>query len=726
MNPLRNRFWLFVSISITTAFITLAIIAWIIWGSLDPQQKQLLLDILDANVTYLFTATILFASVLGFILDGIIQNYILPFKKIKDETRIIVTANPSHRIKLEGTQDVLELVAVINEGAENLQRTKKEVASLVTEAMAASEDEKKILAAVMSQLPHGIFICDTDGQIILFNSAARDFFSKGTVEDDSADAKGANGEQHIGLGRFIFNIMDKATVTHAMDEVIDRLNAAEEAPATSFITAAAGQGKTVRVEVVPILTPDKELNGFTLIATDISRRVATENKINFLLRQLTTGVRASTAGIRAAVEAIIEFETMDNKQKQKFLDIIHTETLSLGKVIDRTDREMPDQVRGQWSLIPMRMGDILIAVQARAARTLGLELEIHHDQEPKWFRGDSFPLIMMVLFTLEQLKHITENNRFEIKIGGSEQLVYLEMCWQGKGFDREYIHQWRDEQIRSADETLSVTVGAVLRKHRADLIVQSPQASSPKHHLRLVVPRIKPREPDTDDNILMLAEGRPEFYDFDLFGNVEKNKASGERLLADLQYTVFDTETTGLNPRGGDEIISIGAVRIVNGRILREETFDRLVDPRRDVPWASVKIHGIQPGMLKGQPDINRVLPDFYQFAEDTILIGHNVAFDMAMLEMKQAQTGIKFDAPVLDTILLSAAIHPTHKNHTLEGIGQRLGIEIVGRHTALGDAMATAGLFLKMLPLLEKLGIHTLGEAINASRKTYYARLKY
>ncbi|MCP3951189.1 MAG: PAS domain-containing protein [Desulfobacterales bacterium] len=725
MNPLRNRFWLFVSISITTAIATLVIIVSLIWGSLDPQQKRLLLDVLEANVTYLFAATILFVAVLGFILDGVIQNYILPFKKIKDETRIIVTANPSHRIKLEGTRDVLELVAVINEGAENLQRTKKEVETLVTEAMADSEGEKKILASVMSQLPHGIFICDTDGQIILFNSAARDYFSQTADEDSSTGNKGAKGEPHIGLGRFIFNIMDRATVTHAMDEVLDRMNAAEENPATSFITAA-GQGKTVRIEVVPILNPDKEINGFTLIATDISRRVDTENKINFLLRQLTTGVRASSAGIRAAVEAIIEFETMNKKQKKKFLDIIHAETLSLSKVIERTDREMPDQVRGQWSLIPMRMRDILIAVQARADRTLGLKLEIHHDREPKWFRGDSFPLIMMVLFILEQLKYITESHHFEIEIGGSEQLVYLEVGWQGRGFDREYIHQWRDEQVGSGQETLPVTVGAVLEKHHADLIVRSPQDNNPKHHLQLVVPRIKPREPDTDDNVPILAEGRPVFYDFDLFSGIDKNKASGEQLLVDLKFTVFDTETTGLNPRGGDEIISIGAVRIVNTRILREETFDRLVDPRRDVPWESVKIHGIQPGMLKGQPDINQVLPDFFKYSEDTILVGHNVAFDMTMLEMKQAQTGLKFSNPVLDTMLLSAAIHPTHKKHTLEGIGQRLGVMVKGRHTALGDAMATAELLLKMLPLLNSMGIRTLGEAINASRKTYYARLKY
>lgn len=724
MNPLRNRFWLFVSLSITTTIATLVIIVWIIWSGLAPNQKQLLLAVLEANVTYLFAAVILFVSVLGFILDGVIQNYILPFRKIADEARIIVTANPSHRIKMEGTRDVLELVAVINEGAENLQRVKNEVEARVADAITASEDEKKILAAVMSQLPHGIFICDTDGQIILFNRTAQEYFSKEGPADNSAGGKETSGER-IGLGRPIFNILDKPTVTHAMDEVVDRLNAARERPASSFITSG-GRGKILRVELVPILTQEKELNGFTLIATDISRRVDTENKITFLLRQLTTGVRASIAGIRAAVETIIEFEKMAPEKKQAFLNIIHTETLSLSEMIDRTDREMPDRVRGQWSLIPMRMGDILTAVQSRATRILGLELDIRPDPEPKWFRGDSLPLIMMVLFILDQLKLFADNNRLELTVGETEHLVYLEISWHGKGLDREFIHQWRDELIGGGEESQPVKVGAVLGKHRADIIVRSTTDGRSDHTIRLVVPRINPRDLEDEKDVFNLTKGSTAFYDFDLFSGVAKSGLSGEQLLTDLKYTVFDTETTGLNPRGGDEIISIGAVRIVNARVLREDIFDRLVDPGRDVPWESVKIHGIQPGMLKSQPDISRVLPDFYHFSEDTVLVGHNVSFDMTMLEMKQDQAGIKFKNPVLDTMLLSAAIHPTHKNHSLEGIAQRLGVEIMGRHTALGDALSTAELFLKMLPLLEAMGIRTLEEAIDASRKTYYARLKY
>ena len=130
--------------------------------------------------------------------------------------------------------------------------------------------------------------------------------------------------------------------------------------------------------------------------------------------------------------------------------------------------------------------------------------------------------------------------------------------------------------------------------------------------------------------------------------------------------------------------------------------------------------------MLIGQPYIDQVLPQFHHFAEDTILVAHNAAFDMRFLQLKESRTGIQFINPVLDTLLLSAVVHPAHENHDLEAISQRLGVRILGRHTALGDASATGEIFLKMLPLLAEKGIYTLKEALEASQKTYYARQKF
>jgi DNA polymerase-3 subunit epsilon len=98
----------------------------------------------------------------------------------------------------------------------------------------------------------------------------------------------------------------------------------------------------------------------------------------------------------------------------------------------------------------------------------------------------------------------------------------------------------------------------------------------------------------------------------------------------------------------------------------------------------------------------------------------------MRLLQLKEAKTGLKFTNPVLDTLLLAAIIHPNDKDYTLETIAQRLGINVMGRHTSLGDAILTGEIFLKQIPLLAEQGITTLGEARQAAEKTYYARLNY
>ena len=130
--------------------------------------------------------------------------------------------------------------------------------------------------------------------------------------------------------------------------------------------------------------------------------------------------------------------------------------------------------------------------------------------------------------------------------------------------------------------------------------------------------------------------------------------------------------------------------------------------------------------MVQGAPVIDAVLPAFHAFAQDTVLVAHNAAFDMRFLELKQQRTGIVFDQPVLDTLLLSAVVHPQQESHRLEAIAERLGVNVLGRHTAVGDAMVTAEIFLKLIPLLAERGIVTLAQAREAAQKTYYARVNY
>ncbi len=194
--------------------------------------------------------------------------------------------------------------------------------------------------------------------------------------------------------------------------------------------------------------------------------------------------------------------------------------------------------------------------------------------------------------------------------------------------------------------------------------------------------------------------------------------------LSMLMYTVFDTETTGLEPSAGDRIIALGGIRIVNARIVSSEVFESLLSTTRPIDPAAQRIHGIDAQMLQGQPAFEEVLPRFRRFFEDTVLVAHNAAFDVRFLEV---QGGPELTLPlVLDTMLLSQVVYPVAEGHSLEALAQRLGVSVIGRHTALGDAIVTAEVFLRLLPLLEARGIHTLRAALESSQATALARVRY
>jgi DNA polymerase-3 subunit epsilon len=324
------------------------------------------------------------------------------------------------------------------------------------------------------------------------------------------------------------------------------------------------------------------------------------------------------------------------------------------------------------------------------------------------------------------LKTLLGVEEFSCRLTELDWYVGLDLLWTGRPIKIETLREWEQAPLVLEREGMSLTLREIIDHLGSDIGSYESKRLNGTSYLRLFLPVAEIFEPEETRSMAILPESRPEYYDFDLFDRAGKVSGLENQLLTELSYTVFDMETTGLNPSEGDEILSIGAIRIVNCRLLREERFEQFVDPLRPIPWESVQIHGIHPEMLLGQPTIDKVLPGFQQFVENTILVAHNAAFDMRFLQMKEELTAVKIINPVLDTLLLSAVVHPSHSNHDLEAIAQRLGVRILGRHTAVGDALATAEMFLKLLPLLANNGIYTLKDALAASQKTYYARIKF
>jgi len=208
---------------------------------------------------------------------------------------------------------------------------------------------------------------------------------------------------------------------------------------------------------------------------------------------------------------------------------------------------------------------------------------------------------------------------------------------------------------------------------------------------------------------------RPEFYDYGLLNLPRHGAELGGKNITDIAYTVFDTETTGLRPSDGDEIISIGAIGVRDGNVASDLLFDVLIDPGRPIPKASIRIHGISDDMVTGQPAIGPRIKEFHAFAGDTVLVAHSAPFDMTFLKLKEAETGVSFDHLVLDTLLISVFLDRDAKDQSFEAIARRHGVQIEGRHSAIGDAVATAEIFAAMLKRLPARGVTTLDQLIRA-----------
>lgn len=193
--------------------------------------------------------------------------------------------------------------------------------------------------------------------------------------------------------------------------------------------------------------------------------------------------------------------------------------------------------------------------------------------------------------------------------------------------------------------------------------------------------------------------------------------------LRDLDYVAIDLETTGLHANGGDEIVSMAGVRIVAGEVRRDAAFDRLVDPGRAIPPDISRIHGITDAMVSGRPRVVDVLPAFRAFIGAAATVGYNLSFDLGFLARKRMESGASFDGPSLCILRLSEYLEPRASDHGLEAVAARFGVAITRRHTALGDALAAAEIFVRMIPELEAHGVRTLADAHHAGRRAHFMR---
>lgn len=615
---------------------------------------------------------------------------------LEGEARMLGHGTSAGKIPEDRYGALAPVAQAINELAEKLAAARDDRDLAVAASTARVEEQKGRLAAVLNDLHDGVLVCNLKHQVLLYNQAALRLLH-------------LSGD--LGIGRDLLGILTGEPVLHTLERLTLRYADGRHRDhprgvSADFVTATT-DGRYLLQGTLSLLIQESALAGYVLTVSDVTSTLATLGRRDALLRAATEDFRGPVANLRAAAETLHDCGDLPDEARRALEEVLIGQSLVLSERLEALTHDHRSLVAGAWPKSDIHSGNLINLVAARSRASHGPA--VTPTGLPQWIHGDSYGLVLTIAQLLKRLSQQLGATAFDLSVEPAGDWVHLDAAWTGMPAAASEIEKWAGERL--ADALGGLTVGDVLRHHGSE--AWSEPAGPGRARLRIPLPPATEPHGRTGNDV---PPPRPEFFDFALLHQPLATSELGRTRLKDLPYVVFDTETTGLQPSQGDEILSIAGVRIVNGRLLTGETFNQLVNPGRGIPAESTRFHGITEAMVRDRPRATAVLPQFHAFVSGSVLVAHNAAFDLKFLKMKEQAIGKRFDNPVLDTMLLSRRLQGDAAEHGLDAIAQRLGIRVVDRHTALGDALLTAAIFLRFLDMLEERGISTLDDAIRAA----------
>ena len=598
-------------------------------------------------------------------------------QRLAAELRAIAHGGARSEVDAARYRVLAPLPDAVNELAARLVKTRLDLAADVRRATEGAEQTSARLAAILDDLSEGVVVCNLRHQVVLYNRVARALLAESGP---------------LGLSRALSETLAPSPVQHMLT-VLSGRDRADDGGAP-FLAGSADGRQLFQARMSLIRGADGAVAGYVIALVDAAPQVAALARRDALLREVSEALAAPLARLRAAAG---DGET------------VVREAASIETEVARIAEGYRGALSDWWPMADLFSTDLFALVARRCAAA---PCKVTVTGLPVWLHADSHSLALALEALVADVGAGPgpgpgpSGGEIFLSAEATADAAWLAMAWEGPRLAERMLENWL---VQPLPALAGMTVRDVLLHHAGDVVETDWREGVAWLRLPMrrgveVLPREAPRLP-----------ARPEFYDLSLLSQGGAGGAQGGRALRHLAFVVFDTETTGLAPQAGDEIVQIGAVRVVNGRILSGETFERIVDPGRPIPPESQRYHRIDDEAVRGKPPLKVVLPQFKAFVADAVLVAHNAAFDLKFLRMREREAGVAFDNPVLDTMLLSAHIDGPDAGHSLDEICARYGIEVAGRHSAIGDAMATAAVLLRQIEALEARGIVTLEQAAKA-----------
>ncbi len=638
------------------------------------------------QISFLLT---IFAFLVAALAWRMADQFLRPIMKIRLGAEIVSRINLSHRIELDTGDELQELALEFNHMAENLGKAYDELEGRVREATRTLQEERNRLATVLRTMVDGVVVANEAAETILMNPRARIMLDMGYTS---------------GIGSALGRIFPGDRLDFHLKRLRQRWDQGRET--AEEVVFPLRDGKLLKGSLSIIPGPDGVRSGFLFVFRDLSVPGEEVKNLEDTLREMPKLLKGPLTASRSLAETLQRHREMPAEKQTAFLAAVVDELNHLSERLMTIEDATNAAQTSRWPAIPSIPRDL---VEEAVLLIPGIRVEIEADEAPlppvlvepfSWVASLCCVLRWIMQMNSGQLP-IEANLRVEE--GTVVTTFRVKGAFNGNPADLESL------EVCSAGEA-PLTLGETVHRNRGELWTRS---YGDVHEVRLALLQAPAASEGRREDGLI--EGEPEFYDFDLFlpRLIIERADQLQANLEDLDYVVFDTETTGMRLSQGDKPISISGIRIRRGRVQNADIFHSLINPGRRIPHDSIQFHHIEDHMVADAPSFREVYPKFLEFIGDSVLVAHNAAFDKKCLEIAATEAGLPLiDNPFLDTLLLSYGIHEGVEGHNLDNIAERMGITIEGRHTSLGDARATAHVFLGFLSLLPGRGVKTLAEA--------------
>lgn len=658
-------------------------------------------------------------SYLGVVAHTIGRSLVRTLQQIQLGTELMATVNPDHRLDVRTGDELQALAAEINRMADRVREAQVGLEAEVAQATHEVAIERSKLSAVLETLGEGVVVATPDGRVTLANREAQERLGVG----------GATL-----LGRNLFEVVDREKVTYYLERLRTTAGGAER-----FRLHPGGEA--VLDTVMTPFFDGERLVGFVLVLRDVTSPARLDEARRRRLTDALRDFRDPLASIRSLSESLLAEGPAFGDPASRFVNAIHAEAVRLSGLLRAVAEPGSLGLGGPpWYFEDVTVADLTAMALRRLAQDGVTPGHVDTDPSP----GASYPLRVEVSQLSGALAHLIRAMAGRIAPDAAVRVrstlrggvVQIDVGCVGRGQVAE-LDAVLETPLRTGAATVSIR--EIAQRHAGEVwaYVDPPRVGFALS-LPVAAAGDSPRQ-GQGERLAFVGAGtvsaaraggkaaRPAFYDFSLLDDMERHLQPDDRarVLDQLDCVVLDTETTGLDP-DRDCIVSLAAVRVRRGVVKRGETFDALVNPGRPIPSGSSRLHGITDDMIANKPAIDVVLPAFLAFAEGAVLVGHQVWFDLRFLEREARRLGLPSltaSHAVLDTLPLSEVVHGPLPGHELDSAAGRLGVTVHGRHSALGDALATADVLVRLLPLLRKREIVTIGQALAATRRARRGR---